>query len=406
MKNVIWFANINKIGGVESVIWNVIRKYDRDITIWYDYADPFQLARYSKYVDLIKFNNNQLIECDNLIINYGYDKIEGHFKAKRVIYLVHANYKYLVDNKVNGTNVVTDPRFEYYAVSKFAADMYYEVSGIRPKVCYNPITIDDNRDALLIVSATRLHTDKGKLIERMETLANALDDHNVPFIWLVFTNNTKEKVNNKSVISVPSRLDILPFLKRADFVAQLSDSEAFCMTALETATLGTPLLLTKIPSFIEMGLNDENAIYFDFDMSNVNECVEKMISKKFNFTYTPKKDIWDELLEKGKKERKQKPIMPIYVKATSASKDHSLSITELDRIAEPGDKFFVSEDRYKVLTGDNAYGLCFVEKIPVDENPNIVVKKLNIETKEEPKVEEVKGATLEDKPKKKTTKKK
>lgn len=302
VKNVIWFANINTIGGVESVMWNVVRKYkDKDITIWYRTADKTQLQRLRKYVRLIKFNPDTVIECDTLFINFGYDVIKNHYKAKRVIYMVHANYKYLQDKF--GSKPCTEPDFEYYAVSQWAADNYYAVSGIMPKLCYNPIIIDDDRKALLIVSATRIpkSKDKGALCERMKMLADRLDVRNIPFLWLVFTNSD-ETVDNKNIINVPSRLDIIPFLRKADFVAQLSDTEAFCMTALETATIGTPLLVTKIPSFMEMGLDDTNAIYFDFDMSNMDECIDKMITKKFNFKYTPNDDIWGELLAKGKKE--------------------------------------------------------------------------------------------------------
>lgn len=362
MKNVIWFANINKIGGVESVIWNVIRKYkDREIVIWYDTADMYQIKRFSQYVSLIKFNPNQIIECDNLIVNYNYDRIEGHYKAKRVIYMVHANYKYLLDNNVSGANVVKDPKFEYYAVSKWAADNYYLVSGIQPEVCYNPITIDDNRDAILIVSATRISVDKGKMVDRMEKLANRLDERGMPFIWLVFTNS-KNKLNNPNIVNVPSRLDILPFLKKADFVAQLSDSEAFCMTALESVTIGTPLLLTEIESFKEMQLNDTNAIYFKMDMSNIDEAIDKM-SNKFKFKYTPNEDIWGDLLAKGKSKEKIETTKIVKVKATKYSNDKGIEIAELGRIAKPNEEFEIIEERLDVLMGNNPYKAKFIELI-------------------------------------------
>jgi len=299
MKNVIWFQHINSIGGVESVMWNVIRKYnDRDITIWYNTADKEQLRRIKKYVRVIKFSADQVIECDTLFINYGYEMIKNHFKARRVIYMVHANYKYLQEHY--NSKPVTDPSFEYYAVSQWAADNYYDVSGIMPKVCYNPIVVEDDRTAIFILSATRIAKDKGKLVERMKLLADRLDTRKIPFLWLVFTNSS-ETVDNKNVINVPARLDIIPFLRKADFVAQLSDTEGFCMTALETLTVETPLLLTKVPSFTEMGANKNNAVFFDFDMSNVDECIDKMLTLKHNYGYTPKEDIWWELLTKDKK---------------------------------------------------------------------------------------------------------
>lgn len=369
MKNVIWLSNIGAIGGVESVIYNVIRKYkDRDITIWYKQGDIQQLKRMSNYANLLKFSENQHIECDRLIINYDYPSIKGHFKANKVIYLVHANYEYLINNKIDNIKPINDDGIDYYAVSQYAANSYYKISGVMPKICYNPVLIDDDRKALLIVSATRLYKDKGKLVERMETLANRLDERNVPFVWLVFTS-TSVKVNNKSVINVPSRLDILPFLRKADFVAQLSDTEAFCMTALESATMGTPLLITEIPSFKEMKLNSENAIYFNFDMSNIDDCIDQMIHKKYDFTYKPNDDLWGDLLVEGQRKEELKPLMLIKVKATKLSQDRGIHISELGRIAKPNEIFEVEEERLNKLL-NNQYG-AFVEVIPqvhIDED--------------------------------------
>lgn len=300
LKNVIWFQNINQIGGVESVIWNVIKKYqDHDITIVYNNADSNQVKRFSKYARLIKFHKDLFIECECMFINYGYKMIENHFKAKKTYYIIHADYVY------QNLECVTDPRFEYLAVSQWACDQYYKKCGIMPKLFPNPIVVEETEEPLLIISATRIENDKGKIVERMKKLAEALDKRGIPFLWLVFTNSSRT-IDNKSIINVKPRLDITTFMKKADFVAQLSDSEACCMTALEAETIGTPMLVTKIPSFYEQGLNDDNAVFFDFDMSNIDECIEKMLKFKFDFTFTAKEDRWNEVLAAGKSNSKRK----------------------------------------------------------------------------------------------------
>ena len=294
MKNVIWFQNINRIGGVESVIWNVIRKYqDYDITVLYYNGDPDQIRRFSKYVKMIKFSSSMMIECDHLFINYGYEMIRDHYKAKKVYYVVHADYLY------QKLNCVTDPDFEYLGVSEWACERYYEKCGIKPKLFPNPIIIDEYKKPLLLVSATRIAPDKGDMVKRMETLANRLDERNIPFLWLIFTNSA-DHVRNKSCYNVGTRLDLIPFLDKADYVVQLSDSEACCMTALEAETVGTPMCVTKIPSFYDQGLNEDNAVFFDFDMSNLDECIDKMINKKWNIKFKAKEDKWKEVLMKGK----------------------------------------------------------------------------------------------------------
>lgn len=336
MKNVIWFQNINNIGGVESVIWNVIRIYkDYDITVLYQNADPFQIKRFSKYVRLLKFTPSLNFECDNLFINYGYDAIKGHFKAKEAYYIIHADYVY------QNLECVTDPNFKYLAVSKWAADQYYKKCGIRAKLFPNPILIDEFKKPLLIVSATRISPDKGRMVWRMKTLADELDKRNIPYQWLVYTNS-QETVGNPHVVNIPSRLDIVPIMARADFVAQLSDSEACCMTALESLSVGTPLLITKVPSFYEQGANENNSIFFDFDMSNINECIDKM-SNEFKFEFTAKKDKWGEVLAKGKKRSKQ-----IEVEVIQDYLD-----LEFNKNVKVGDRFKVKDERAYYLESLN-----------------------------------------------------
>ena len=301
MKNVVWFQNINSIGGVESVIWNVIRKYkDYDITILYNTGDAEQIKRFSEYVPMIRFNKDMFIECDRLFINYGYEMIRDHYKARKVYYVIHADYMY------QGLNCVTDPSFEYLGVSEWACQRYYEKCGIMPKLFPNPIIIDEYQKPLLLVSATRIAPDKGDLVERMEKLANRLEQRNIPFLWLVFTSSSY-RLKNQNCYNVGTRLDLIPFLDMADYVVQLSDSEACCMTALEAETVGTPMCVTKIPSFYDQGLNEDNAVFFDFDMSNLDECIDKMLDHKWKFKFKAKDDKWGEVLMKGKrKERKVK----------------------------------------------------------------------------------------------------
>ena len=335
MKNVIWFANINAIGGVESVMYNVVRKYkDYDITIVYNTADMEQIIRFSKYARLVRFHDDLHIKCDRMFINYGYDMIKDHFEAKKTYYIIHADYMY------QPLAPVTDPSFEYLGVSQWACDQYYNRCGIMPKLFPNPITIDDFKEPLLIVSATRISRDKGMMADRMLVLANRLEQRGIPFLWLVFTNST-ETIPNKNIVNVPARLDILPFMKKADFVAQLSDSEACCMTALESESIGTPMLVTKIPSFYEQGLNDDNAIFFDFDMKNMDECIDRMLEHKFDFTFKAKDDQWEKYLVKGKRHKRK-----VEVKVVRMYYD-----IKLNKQVEEGETFMCDYERAMYLEG-------------------------------------------------------
>ena len=49
-KNIFYFSYLNKIGGVESFFYYLVKKYKNfDIVIFYDKADPEQLNRLKKY---------------------------------------------------------------------------------------------------------------------------------------------------------------------------------------------------------------------------------------------------------------------------------------------------------------------------------------------------------------------
>ena len=79
------------------------------------------------------------------------------------------------------------------------------------------------------------------------------------------------------------------------------------------------------------------------------------------------------------------------VQATDVSKRYKLKIKELGRIANPGEVFEVTRDRFVVLNGANQYKSVFVTRY-VEPEP----------AKEEAKVEEV----VQVKPKKRGRKKK
>ncbi len=58
----------------------------------------------------------------------------------------------------------------------------------------------------------------------MIKLANALDRNGIDYIWYIFTNDTNA-INNPNIIYMKPRLDVRFWIKRADYLVQLSDTE-------------------------------------------------------------------------------------------------------------------------------------------------------------------------------------
>ena len=285
----LYFTNINTVGGCESFMFYMIKKYPtKDIVIIYKNADENQLKRFRKYVRCIKWNG-QHIKCEKAFFNYNPDIID-YVDAKEYIQVVHADYKVQ-----SGLKNFTSPKItKYIGVSQLACDNFTEVTGKPCELCYNPIILDKPKRVLRLISATRLTAEKGR--PRMIKLAQLLDDANIPYQWLVFTNDTN-MIKNPNVIYMEPRLDISNYIASSDYLVQLSDCEAFCYSVVEALMLGTPVIVTDLPVFKEIGLNDDNSFRLPLDMTNIP--IKEIYENKFNFKYEPPKDNWKNVLEPG-----------------------------------------------------------------------------------------------------------
>ncbi len=288
--NVFYVPHFNIIGGIETYCYELAKKYkDKDITFVYSdkTSDANQLNRIRKYARVIyqPFDSKEPIKCKKLFVMYRC-KIDL-FEPDEVIQIIHADYE------AQGLKPNLDERIiEHYGVSKAVADSYNRISGVNVGVCYNPLTIDKPKRILKLISATRLTKEKGK--DRMIKLADALDKAGIPYEWRIFTND-KLEIPNKNVFYMQPRLDIRDYIADADYLVQLSDTEAFSYSILESLCLGTPVIITPIPSSIEMGVkNGLNGYILDFSMKDIP--IMDIYEKIPNFTFKPPKDGYDKLL--------------------------------------------------------------------------------------------------------------
>lgn len=288
--NVFYVPHFNIIGGIETYCYELAKKYkDKDITFVYSNttSDINQLNRIRKYARVIyqPFNSKEPIKCKRLFVMYRCRL--DLFEADEVIQIIHADYE------AQGLKPNLDEQIKaHYGVSKAVADSYERISGVKVGVCYNPLSIDKPKKILRLISATRLTKEKGK--DRMIKLANELDKAGIPYEWRIFTND-KLSIPNKNVIYMEPRLDIRDYIADADYLVQLSDTEAFSYSVLESLCLGTPVIVTNIPSFTEMGVKTGlNGYILDFSMKNIP--ITDIYEKIPNFTFKSPKDRYEELL--------------------------------------------------------------------------------------------------------------
>lgn len=309
MKIVFYIPHFNNIGGVESWIYYISKLYgyNRDITVYYINADEKQIDRLLPLVKVKKFYNQE-IDCDIAIFAYTTpDDIIKCFKAKMErIQFIHACYS--VAYKIN--NFDRNPLIDrYIAVSQTAANDFYKISKFMPEVIHNPIYFDKPRKVLRLISATRISEDKGSIWEKMQIFARKLIEKDIPFIWLVFTNNTKIKTDIKGFALMPPELKITDYIADADYLVQFSKTEADCLSVKESLCVGTPVLVTNFDSAVENGVVDgKNGYIFNMDMSDID--VEKVYNNipKFEYKVNNSEKEWNDLLGKPCKPKKDKKV--------------------------------------------------------------------------------------------------
>lgn len=292
MKNIFYFKNINSIGGCESWFYYLSRLY-KNMVIYYKEGNSEQIRRFAKNVEVHKYKEGEIIDCDNFFCCYNPDIIP-YVNAKMYAHIIHCDYK-----KVNFKPIL-NPKFQkYIAVSKLAGESFKEITGIDYELIYNPIDIDIpkvekcNDGKLHLISATRLTREKG--LSRMQKLAKLLEDNNIDYEWEVYTNKQREYIG-KNVIYKEQKMDIIPEIAKADYLIQLSDCEAFCYSIVESLMVGTPIITTNLPVLEELGIrHKENAIICDFNMSNID--LDLIKEKSFKIAYKPPKSEWEKYLD-------------------------------------------------------------------------------------------------------------
>ena len=286
---------LQEIGGVETFFYNFCKRMSEyyDICLLFNRYDLKQLARFQKIVRCVK-NDGQKIQCDTLIINGIFDKVPSNVFAKQKIRLVHT-----CKIEKYGIVKVPDDCDKKIFVSKASRDSF----GEKGEIINNLPGEVTNQKALILLSATRLTSEKG--FDRMLKLADRFRKCEIPFIWLVFTARN-DRVFPEGFVKLPPTLNVQPFIAKCDYVVQLSDVEAFCYTLQEALQLNKPVLTTPIEVLPEVGVKEgENAYIIPFDVDQMtDEEVKRIYTDQLAFFHYEENTFEDKTEEIVKKWRK------------------------------------------------------------------------------------------------------
>ena len=370
--NIFFVADINVIGGVETYLWELVKKYqDYDIAVVYKTGNEQQINRLKQFC-MVYQHTNQKIKCKVAIINYDVSIINFIEEGADIYQTIHGDYS----NKVYSWKPLTHPRIkDYICITQYMMDTFTQITGKTNTILhYNPLTIDDkNDDMLILVSATRLTKIKGK--DRMIALANALDNAGIKYIWYVFTNDVNA-IQNPNVVYMKPRLDVRRWIKKADYLVQLSDTEALCYAMFEALFMNVPVICTPFPFLDEFNIKDgKNAWILDFDLSNMKHIVSNIMNKP-KFEYKKFDDGYDEVLDHTPSHFKEDKIMKVKVEALDTYEKLNITDAVLGRVPKAGEQFEVTKERLNILMGNNAGGRIFVKIVePVKEVKKTILPK-------------------------------
>lgn len=362
--NVFYFRSILRIGGIESWFYYMSEKYsDKDITIVYHDGDPMQIRRLERKVRCIKWDGKSDIECVNLFINFNKEILDHAIVHGITRCVLHGDYRDMIKRKqLLKKNLPLDKRIdEYIGVSQVVCDAWKEVTGLDAKLSYNPIVLKPSLPELRLCSAQRLSAEKGK--ERIVKLCRQLDKyclkHGYTYTYDIYTNEygnniLKSLTNNEHITIKKSRMDVNRLFGNYDYFIALSDNEGYCYSVIEALCRGTQCIVTPLPVFEELGLNDSNSIKLEFDCSNVEKVVDEMFYRKYHtamsFKYEPKNDSWSQFILDEPSTYAYKEEQMKKIKALINYRD-----TQEKQDIKAGDVYETTDERVRQITGSVYY---------------------------------------------------
>lgn len=313
MKIAIYYNELFLFGGVEKQITKRCEKLNNlghDVTVIYNSINSSleRMLEISKYANVIKYEYQLQNHYDIAI----YDAIYNLKKvnADKYIQVLNGN---LIDGKEQyDTNINFDT---YIAVSQDCANQFKERTGKEAIVIPNLIDTEellklskqkvklDKADITLLVSS---RIDQMKGFNRLELIIKEFEKRKVNYKVYILGNNhiyngyaeqlkrEWKKYNGVEFIGYES--NPYKYMKKADYLVQLSDYESQCMAIHESLIIGTPVITTDFKTAVEI-VTDNNGIVLKKDMSNLD--IDKILKKDFkvNFNYPDYFELWKKELK-------------------------------------------------------------------------------------------------------------
>ena len=114
-------------------------------------------------------------------------------------------------------------------------------------------------------------------------------------MWFIFSD-TKIENHHPNMFFMPPRLDLASVIAGCDYGVQFTCDESFGLFPVECLKCKTPVILTDLPVFREIGIDEKNAFFYDWDM-NGSDVKELLNIPKVSYKQPSSDKLYKELLE-------------------------------------------------------------------------------------------------------------
>lgn len=345
MKLILYHNNLLRFGGVDTFVYNFVKKmHDKyDILFLYTEADPDNLERIKKYVKTEAYTSNKKYVCDVCLCASAWGQYPETVVAKsgRYIQMVHADY--IRAKEVGFTYNKWHKTTEHVGVSNHVCKIFKQLFP-KEKITriYNILDdVQETKPILKLISATRVSKEKG--YNRMLKLAQELKKSKVKFRWTIFTDLNlygQKPFDLEEIVYMKPSHNFWDYIAEADYGVQLSDTEGYSYFINECLEYGTPVICTDFPSAHECLEDEKSGYILDMDLKNLD--IDKIVNHiPKNFKYVPKckEEDWIKILDK-KEENKSDILYKITAKQFYTDKKSELIESYKGKLSD------ISYDKY------------------------------------------------------------
>ena len=288
----------NEIGGVETFLYNFCKTFgdEYDLTLVCRDISFDNALRISDYANVVCEIPN-VLECDTCVITSVLcdREVFEHVKYKNLYQMIHSDWTEM-RKFWDWQPTILGKNTRYIAVSECARQSFLREYGIDSVVIPNLVLTDEKVD-VRICSCTRLTEEKG--YEQMKMLCDLFDKYGITYIWDVYGTNPLNYVPYGNIKLYSPIKDAYKIMKNYDYVAQLSPTEAFCLTMYEALVQSVPVLVTPFPNALLEVKNGKNGYILPLDMKLTKKQVMDIVNKVpkgFEFKQEGVKELWEKVL--------------------------------------------------------------------------------------------------------------